>query len=54
MSRCNAIVKWLDSANGYGFLGQDGDRDVFVQRQLNPAGRLQDAEGRRESRVRCG
>ncbi len=30
MDRRNGIVKWFNSAKGYGFLGHDGGADVFV------------------------
>ena len=30
MSRCIGIVRWFNSAKGYGFLGRDDGADVFV------------------------
>jgi CspA family cold shock protein len=30
VDRINGIVKWFNSAKGYGFLGHDGGADVFV------------------------
>ena len=30
MERHKGVVKWFNSAKGYGFLGQEHGRDIFV------------------------
>lgn len=30
--RTTGIVKWYDEVKGYGFIAQDGQKDIFVHR----------------------
>lgn len=30
MERLKGVVKWFNSAKGYGFIGRDNDKDLFV------------------------